>query len=355
VTRAQSVDAPPSCPGAPFGIPGFLTPQSIGEVKELARMIALADWAPECYRDIDGNYHQPKLELAIMHGAMVGLGPIAAVQSIAVIGGTPSIWGDGALAVIEQSGLLEDMTEIYESDDEHGLVAVCTMKRRDRPTPIVTRFSMAMAEHAGLCRTEGAWQSYPERMLRMRARSWTMRDGFADVLRGLQLREEINDYAKTGNAPGARRAQGTVVQAQRPRRHTAAPPSHPTKVAEVRSSDQPPTDTLPSSKLVVPDQTATLMDANGASSDADGQSELRADAAATADAGGQASGSQLGAVRVLEIDPGWGSQKIFQHYRAALSAIATNITVSDQRCAVAEFAKSTPISKRACEPRSRPA
>ena len=42
----RAVDAPPSRPGAPFGIPGFLAPQSIGEVKELARMIALADWAP---------------------------------------------------------------------------------------------------------------------------------------------------------------------------------------------------------------------------------------------------------------------------------------------------------------------
>jgi hypothetical protein len=34
-------------------------------------------------------------------------------------------------------------------------------------------------------------------MLRMRARSWTMRDAFADVLRGLHLREEIEDYVGT--------------------------------------------------------------------------------------------------------------------------------------------------------------
>ncbi len=123
-----------------------------------------------------------------------GLGPIAAVHAIAVIGGTPSIWGDGALSVIEHSGLLEDMVEDYEVDDDEGLTAICTMRRRDRPTPVVTRFSMAMAERAGLTRSEGPWQTYPERMLRMRARSWTMRDAFADVLRGLQLREEVEDY-----------------------------------------------------------------------------------------------------------------------------------------------------------------
>src|ERR1700676_2291966 len=145
------IDAEPPCPApAPFGVPGFLTPKSLGEVKELARLIALAEWAPDCYRDLDGNYLQPKIELAILHGATVGLGPIAAVHAIAVIGGTPSIWGDGALSVIEHSGLLEDMVEDYEVGDDEGLTAICTMKRRDRATPIVTRFSMAMVERAGL-------------------------------------------------------------------------------------------------------------------------------------------------------------------------------------------------------------
>src|ERR1700676_5089840 len=95
------------------GVPGFLVPKSIGEVKELARMIALAEWAPDCYRDLDGNYLQPKIEL----GATVRLGPIAAVHAIALIGGTPSIWGDGALSVVEHSGLLEDMVEDYEVED----------------------------------------------------------------------------------------------------------------------------------------------------------------------------------------------------------------------------------------------
>src|ERR1700690_1094889 len=99
----------------------------------------------------------------------------------------------------------------YEIGDEEGLVAICTMRRRDRATPIVTRFSMAMAERAGLTRSEGPWQTYPERMLRMRARSWTMRDGFADVLRGLQLREEVEDYvgSRGGRPLHAARGEGS--------------------------------------------------------------------------------------------------------------------------------------------------
>jgi hypothetical protein len=68
------------------------------------------------------------------------------------------------------------------------------MRRRAWPTPITRSFSISMAEAAGLTRKEGPWQTYPRRMLTMRARSWALRDGFADVLRGLSIREEVEDH-----------------------------------------------------------------------------------------------------------------------------------------------------------------
>jgi hypothetical protein len=382
-----------------FGVPGFLAPQSLGEVRELARMIALAEWAPDCYCDLDGNYLQPKIELAILHGATVGLGPIAAVHAIALIGGKPSIWGDGALSVIEHSGLLEDMVEDYELDDDDGLTAICTMKRRDRPTPIVTRFSMAMAERAGLTRTEGPWQTYPERMLRMRARSWTMRDGFADVLRGLQLHEEVEDYVgsrggrsfraphREGSQPGSLRHSPLP----RPRRlagsNGASRPDHrPTMIAEpVSERDEgapiagpgPATETyalidadgvlievvgadalqagferLTFDKHLTPDQVAGVWESNEVARRTierlfgpEALTQAREHLHSTRgernppNDGGQprsempvldaASGSehpeqdQSGSDRslLLEINPIWGAQKIFQQYRAALTAL----------------------------------
>jgi hypothetical protein len=62
----QAIAAEPPCP-APIaiGVPGFVVPRSLGEVKELAKLIALAEWAPDCYRDLDGDYLQPKIELAM--------------------------------------------------------------------------------------------------------------------------------------------------------------------------------------------------------------------------------------------------------------------------------------------------
>src|SRR5580658_8126092 len=181
----------------PSSLPEFMRPNTLAAVRDLARLIALAEWAPDSYRDLEGNYAVPKIELAIMQGAVVGLGPIAAVQAIALIEGRPAIWGDGALAVVEGSGLLDDMVEEYTLDGEDGLTAVSTLRRRHRPTPIIGRFSIAMADQAHLTQKEGPWRSYPQRMLMMRARSWALRDGFADVLRGLAIREEVEDYEPT--------------------------------------------------------------------------------------------------------------------------------------------------------------
>jgi hypothetical protein len=272
----------------PVGVPAFMAPKSLGEVKELAKMIALAEWAPDCYRDLDGNYLQPKIELAIMHGATVGLGPIAAVHAIAVIGGMPSIWGDGALSVIEHSGLLEDMVEDYETDDDEGLVAICTMKRRHRATPIVTRFSMAMAQRAGLTRCEGPWQTYPERMLRMRARSWTMRDAFADVLRGLQLREEVEAYVESrgGRPRRASQAEGSPPEnlpsysSPRPNRPAGAngagqPDNRPTPI----SSAPPPaghSQDRTVAEATIGEETYTLIDTDGIIIEVIGSEALRA-------------------------------------------------------------------------------
>lgn len=126
--------------------------------------------------------------VAILQGLELGLSPVAALQSIAIVNGRPSLYGDGFLAVIRASGLLE---WVKETDD--GKVATCVMKRRGEPEPITRTFSIADAEKAGLAKKSGPWTSYPARMRQMRARGFCGRDGFADVLKGLSLAEEAHD------------------------------------------------------------------------------------------------------------------------------------------------------------------
>lgn len=167
-----------------------MIPTDIDQAFRLANAIAMSGMAPKAY-GTDPN----KCFVGILAGAEVGLAPFTALQSIAVIGNNPAIWGDGALALIQSSGLLVD---IEETDDGH--TATCAMTRKGKPTPIVRSFSMDDAKKAGLAGKTGPWTQYPQRMRQMRARSWAMRDGFADVLKGLHIAEEVRD--RPGMADG---------------------------------------------------------------------------------------------------------------------------------------------------------
>ncbi|RSU58047.1 hypothetical protein [Sphingobium yanoikuyae] len=160
-------------------------PQSIEEAWRLAGALAASGMTPKTY----GN-DQNKCMVGIIAGAEVGLTPFAALQSIAVINGTPSLWGDGMLALVQASGLLEDFEE---TDDGH--TATCRAVRKGRATPIVRTFDMDQAKKAGLAGKQGPWVQYPHRMRQMRARAMCLRDGFADVLKGLKSAEEARDYA----------------------------------------------------------------------------------------------------------------------------------------------------------------
>ena len=73
-------------------------------------------------------------------------------------------------------------------------VAHCEVTRPDTGETIARSFSVADAKKASLWNKQGPWQQYPKRMLQMRARAWALRDGCADMLRGFQVREEVEDY-----------------------------------------------------------------------------------------------------------------------------------------------------------------
>jgi hypothetical protein len=125
--------------------------------------------------------------VAIQHGLELGLAPMQALQSIAVINGRPSLWGDAALALATAHPDFEDINE--EATDTE---ATCTIKRKGR-SPVVRKFSVDDAKKAGLWAKAGPWSQYPKRMLQMRARSFALRDSFPDALRGVAIREEQED------------------------------------------------------------------------------------------------------------------------------------------------------------------
>ena len=162
--------------------------QSFDDAFRFAKMVAASEFAP---KDFKGK--PESCLLAIQHGSEVGLSPMQSLQSIAVINGRPTIWGDAALALVQSSPVCEYVREYTEGDGDN-LTAVCEAKRRGYPAPTVAKFSMADAKRAGLAGKSGPWSQYPARMLALRARGFALRNAFADALRGLITAEEAQDY-----------------------------------------------------------------------------------------------------------------------------------------------------------------
>ena len=208
---------PPSAalPGAMRRLLGLL-PQTYAELEGLSARIAPSTLCPKDYKGRAGD-----ILLCMLHGAEVGLFPLQALQSIAVINGRPSVWGDGALAIVQSSGLLADKDEHIKQEGATAddITAYCTLTRRGYATPITGKFSVADAKKAKLWGKQGPWTDYPRRMLQMRARSWALRDGFADVLHGLSIVEEAMDITPLpgeqpgASAPKARKATTRSVEA----------------------------------------------------------------------------------------------------------------------------------------------
>lgn len=175
--------------------PEALVPTTLKGVWQVAEIIHASGMAPKDMNNAD------KLSVAIMHGMEVGLTPMAAIQSIAVVNGRPTIWGDGALGLIRGSGLLASFKE-YLTGEGDQLTAFCEVRRKNEDGTITGQFSMADARLAGLAGKD-IWSKYPKRMLQMRARAFALRDAFADVLRGLAIREEMEDVERVTHEPPA--------------------------------------------------------------------------------------------------------------------------------------------------------
>ena len=161
-----------------------LTPSNLQEAMEFAKIMSESDLVPASFKTKPGN-----ILVAVQYGSELGLAPLQALQNIAVISGRPCVWGDAILGLVQGSGLLEDMQEVND-----GQTATCSVKRRGFLEYTVRHFSMDDAKKAGLAGKQGPWAQYPARMLQMRARAFALRDAFADVLKGIALREEVEDY-----------------------------------------------------------------------------------------------------------------------------------------------------------------
>ena len=177
-----------------------VAPTNVEDGWRLAQFIAQSGLVPKGYQGRPAD-----VLVAIQYGMEVNLPPMAALHSIFVTNGRPSLWGDGFLAVIMASGVYRDHEEYYMVDGKRqeflvstdlakdNTTAVCTFWRADNPRPRTGTFSISQARKAGLLSKQGPWQEYPDRMLKMRARGFAGHDAFPDVLKGMRSAEETID------------------------------------------------------------------------------------------------------------------------------------------------------------------
>jgi hypothetical protein len=162
----------------------------MSEAMQFAEVLAKSTMVPRDYQRSPAN-----ILVAIQMGAELGLAPLQALQSVSVINGKPAIYGDALMALVRSSRLCESVVETYEGEGE-SLTAVCVARRRGQAEPIVGRFSVDDAKRAKLWGKSGPWTDYPKIMLKHRARGYCLRDGFADLLRGVISAEEAGDYPR---------------------------------------------------------------------------------------------------------------------------------------------------------------
>ncbi len=187
---------------------------TLEDIQKFCAVIAKSEMVPKAYRDRPDN-----ILVAAMQGQEIGLPLFQALQSIAVINGVPSIYGDAGLALVRGSGKLEDFDEWFEfagtridgvidwkdaHDKGQNITAVCESKRvgatRTRKTYYGIKDAIAAKLWGKVSQTgvPSPWVTAPGRMMMFRARGFNLRDQFGDVLKGLKFYEEAIDMEDVG-------------------------------------------------------------------------------------------------------------------------------------------------------------
>lgn len=165
-----------------------LIPKNVKEAFELATILSKSSIVPQ------GFAGKPEsVFICISFGMELGLPPLQALQNIYVVNNKPTIYGDAALALASEYPSVEMIDEDAPDVAMKNSCGRCAVKLKSGQV-IERRFSVEDAKKAGLWGKSGPWTQYTGRMLMLRARSWAIRDAVPGCLKGMQIREEVDDY-----------------------------------------------------------------------------------------------------------------------------------------------------------------
>lgn len=239
---APRADTAAVVPAAPAG---FMAVTNFNQAMELANFIGKSALVPEAYRGKPAD-----IVIAMQLGMELGLAPLQSLQSVAVINGRPSLWGDAMKGLVIGLPECEDFVEDEpQGDDAEKWVATCTIKRRNR-TAVVRTFSWADAKAAGLAGKAGPWKQYPKRMLMLRARGFALRDAFPDRLRGIITAEEAQDFPAPAPVISEPRRVGASSTVDTTTSAPAVPPTETAPAGGAAATPPAPAASTPASSPV---------------------------------------------------------------------------------------------------------
>lgn len=201
---SEQVRLPAKIPMPTGGVIRALIPQTTDDIWRIAGMAVKSGMCPK------GSTPE-SASISIMHGLEIGLPPMMALQRIAVINGRPCVWGDAVPAIAMNTGQLLEWNEFLRGDGD-AMEATCQVSRKTANGICrkESKFSVEDAKKAGLWGKAGPWQSYPKRMLAMRARV-AFRDLFADAMCGMYIAEEM-----IGSIPAIDATSSSFERVERP-------------------------------------------------------------------------------------------------------------------------------------------
>lgn len=135
-------------------------PQTFNEQMHFAEVVSQAKgMLPRAYEGNPAN-----VLVAIQYGASLGIEPMAALQNIDVIQGTPTLSAKAVAAMVRANG-----HKLWVSEDEQNMSATCTIVRNDdKEHPVTVTRDKAWAQRMGLL-TKDNYKKQPTTMLMWRA------------------------------------------------------------------------------------------------------------------------------------------------------------------------------------------
>lgn len=208
-TRGKAATKPAPAP-APTPTPGFsyITANLQERAAYIAR-IAPSTIIPTAYRGNLANAF-----VAAETGAGLGLEPLQALSSIAVINGRATLSADLMAAIIRRAG---HTLRIVENNPES--VTAILIRADDKTFKFEVTWDKNKAMKACLWGQRGPWSQYPAQMLRARAITEVARQGASEVLMGMIYSPE--DFNATITDTGE--VIETPIANNTPAKPTAAP------------------------------------------------------------------------------------------------------------------------------------